>query len=340
MLPSNWQSAILRGVGAPVTPSNIHLLNTWQRAEGGGTANDANFNPLNTTQTMNGARSINSVGVKSYRSAAEGIQATVQTLLNGHYGPILAGLRSNASPVRIAQAIAASPWGAGEGVLHLLGRGGGGSSPLAVSPAAGPRAVPAAPGSLSPAPPSFKLPQITLPDVSGSLARIAEGWKPTETLQATTDSLLQQMLRGPSLVPTPRDLRGHSVQQTLATPAPATPSGSWDGTYGPATALAHLGEQFGLVPTSQKRDTRLSASGLVSDHWVGSKNAYAYDLGGSVPEMDQAARALTKRLGIPYSGGTLVATKVLNGLRYQLLYRTNVGGDHYNHIHVGVKRVG
>jgi len=340
VLPSNWQAAILRGIGAPVTPSNIHLLNAWQQAEGGGTANDANFNPLNTTQGASGARSINSVGVKSYRSAAQGIEATVQTLLNGHYGPILSGLRSSASPTRIAQAVAASPWGTGSGVLNVLGSGGG-RTPLssAVPPAAGPSAR-TAPGSPPSAPPSFKLPQIVFPDVSGSLSRIAEGWKPTETLQATTDALLSQMMQGPNLIPV-RDLRGHPITQTLRTPAPApSPGGTWDGTYAPATSLANLAERYGLSVTSQKRDTRLSASGLPSDHWVGSKNAYAYDVGGSVPEMDKAALALTHRLGIPYSGGSLVATKILNGLRYQLLYRTDVGGDHYSHIHIGVKRVG
>ena len=73
---------------------------------------------------------------------------------------------------------------------------------------------------------------------------------------------------------------------------------------------------------------------------MGSKNAYAYDLSGTVPEMDKAARAITQRLGIPYHGGELVGSVVRNGLRYQVLYRTNVGGNHFTHIHVGVKRVG
>jgi len=28
-----------------------------------------------------------------------------------------------------------------------------------------------------------------------------------------------------------------------------------------------------------------------------------------------------------------------NGYRIQVLYRTDVGGDHHNHIHVGVKKI-
>jgi hypothetical protein len=104
--------------------------------------------------------------------------------------------------------------------------------------------------------------------------------------------------------------------------------------------LAHIGIQDGLQITSTKRDRKLSSSGLPSDHWVGSKNAFAVDLSGSVDRMDAAAKRLATRLGIPYKGGALVATKTVGGLRYQLLYRTHVGGDHYSHIHVGVKRVG
>jgi hypothetical protein len=28
------------------------------------------------------------------------------------------------------------------------------------------------------------------------------------------------------------------------------------------------------------------------------------------------------------------------GIRFQLLWRTYVGGDHYDHIHIGARRVG
>jgi hypothetical protein len=124
-LPQNWAQSILRGIGAPVTPQNLRFLAAWQRAEGGGTANNANFNPLNTTQGAGGAGSINSVGVKSYRSAGQGIKATVQTLLNGHYGDIVSGLRSGrASADQLARSRSLSTWGTGGGVLRVLGSGG------------------------------------------------------------------------------------------------------------------------------------------------------------------------------------------------------------------------
>ena len=123
-LPAGWQRIILRRLGAPPTPENLRFLNAWHAAEGGGDKNAANFNPLNTTQGARGAGSINSVGVKSYRNAMQGLTATVQTLLNGHYDHIVQDLRSGrASAAQLGTDVAHSPWGTGSGVLHVLGSG-------------------------------------------------------------------------------------------------------------------------------------------------------------------------------------------------------------------------
>jgi len=90
MLGSSWAKTLLRALGDPVTQRNLNFLKTWQRWEGGGTANSADWNPLNTTSGQ--GRSINSVGVKAFGSPAAGIAATVATLRNGRYPAILAGL--------------------------------------------------------------------------------------------------------------------------------------------------------------------------------------------------------------------------------------------------------
>ena len=112
-LPPNWQQQVLRGIGAPVTPQNLQFLNQWHQREGGGDKNNANFNPLNTTQNAPGAGSINSVNVRSYISAGQGIKATVQTLLNGHYGDIVSGLRQNVGAARLAASPGLHTWGTG-----------------------------------------------------------------------------------------------------------------------------------------------------------------------------------------------------------------------------------
>jgi hypothetical protein len=117
---TQWATDLLNQLGLPVTAENIKALGAWAQAEG----TRASFNPLATTQSMPGATSFNGVGVRNYASYADGIRATAQTLTNGHYPNILAALRSGNSAVAVAQAVAASPWGTGQGVLRVLGASG------------------------------------------------------------------------------------------------------------------------------------------------------------------------------------------------------------------------
>lgn len=115
---------------------------------------------------------------------------------------------------------------------------------------------------------------------------------------------------------------------------------SWGGTKYIADQLSYLVRGSGLKVTSEKRDRKNTASGGVSDHWVGSKNAYAYDMSGSVSDMDKAARMLLLAFGIRWNGGSIVKNIQRGPYRIQILYRTDVGGNHYDHIHIGVRRVG
>lgn len=112
----NFASDILNGIGAPVTPENIKFIEAWMRAEGGADHN----NPLNTTQGAPGATDFNSVGVKTYTSYEQGVQATIQTLTNGLYGNILDALKAGTSAMSAADALAASPWGTGALVQQIL----------------------------------------------------------------------------------------------------------------------------------------------------------------------------------------------------------------------------
>lgn len=132
-----------------------------------------------------------------------------------------------------------------------------------------------------------------------------------------------------------------------APPAPADiqaglcPAGPWGGTQGPVEALSRLA---GLPVTSVKRDRRATASGGVSDHWTGCAECFAMDLATTAPAGDVAASRLATAVGGPgyadwgSEGGVLNAERC--GIRFQLLWRTYVGGNHWNHIHVGARRVG
>lgn len=116
-----WATAVLRAVGAPITKENLRFVQAWQRAEGGG----ASFNPLNTTQQWKNASSYNSVGVRNYTSAADGVAATAHTLLNGYYPKIVAGLRSGklSAPQLASMTDELGKWGTGSGVLRVLNSG-------------------------------------------------------------------------------------------------------------------------------------------------------------------------------------------------------------------------
>jgi biotin carboxyl carrier protein len=131
---SEWQSQILRGVGAPITPANLQVVDAWQRAEGGTALN----NPFNTTQLAPGASSYNSVGVRNYPTPQAGIDATIQTLRNGRYQNVLDALRQGTSAMGTAQAIAASPWGTGAGVERVLGGPSGAPAPTLPAPSVSP----------------------------------------------------------------------------------------------------------------------------------------------------------------------------------------------------------
>jgi peptidoglycan hydrolase CwlO-like protein len=109
-----WAQALLVAMRFPVTADNVAAVTAWEMAEGGHWYNTAYFNPLNTTQSMPGAKVFNSVGVKAYTSWRQGLEATVKTLKNGYYGSIIDALRRGNDAEAVARAVGASPWGTGD----------------------------------------------------------------------------------------------------------------------------------------------------------------------------------------------------------------------------------
>jgi len=106
-----WAGALCEMLGLiPYTNSLVGLV-AWETAEGGGFGNEAENNALNTTEPFDGSFPINSVGVQSYRTARDGLLATVATITMSPYGGIVEALRAGATPWQIAEEIGASPWG-------------------------------------------------------------------------------------------------------------------------------------------------------------------------------------------------------------------------------------
>lgn len=141
-----------------------------------------------------------------------------------------------------------------------------------------------------------------------------------------------------------------------AAPGELRLGGRYRGTQGVARQLQRIGGQ-GLVVSSDKRDNQNPYSGDDSDHDYGNKDAYAVDLatpGVQVPDRakDRAAFEIMRALGDKkYKLGQAIDTqrgvfniRTANGgvVRVQVIYRGSgdaYGGNHLNHIHVGVKRL-
>jgi hypothetical protein len=136
--------ALLQRLGFPVTTENVRALTGWAAAEGGHFHNDARYNPLNTTQPAPGAGNTGTQGnIKVYRSWDQGLDATVETLRNGRYAPILAALKNGNSAEAVGAAIGKTPWGT-NGSLVTRTIGSTPAKPIGSLPTATPAAARAA----------------------------------------------------------------------------------------------------------------------------------------------------------------------------------------------------
>jgi hypothetical protein len=92
--------------------------------------------------------------------------------------------------------------------------------------------------------------------------------------------------------------------------------------------------------SSQKRSRVKTASGNVSDHYKGNLSAYAIDIPASGKKGDELLACIMKKFNngshSSYKGGSWLNVNV-GGYRYQFGWRVK---DHYDHIHVGVKKIG
>ena len=120
--------------------------------------------------------------------------------------------------------------------------------------------------------------------------------------------------------------------------------GVWGGSMERALEIAKLANDFvgTNIVSSQKRSRVNTASGNVSDHWVGNPNTYAVDLatGPNTPENLEKGDELFTEIVTFLDRSDLTPGAWHNiqkdGYRYQIGWRV---ADHYDHIHVGVKKL-
>lgn len=116
--PATWAVAFLGSIGARATACNRRAIEAWEAAEGGNWANQAAFNPLNSTEPEPGSSTFQSVGpgaapIRIYTSWRQGLEATAATITNGLYQPVLSALAAGNDAKSVADAVSASPWGTG-----------------------------------------------------------------------------------------------------------------------------------------------------------------------------------------------------------------------------------
>jgi hypothetical protein len=117
---------------------------------------------------------------------------------------------------------------------------------------------------------------------------------------------------------------------------------------------AFLGRMAELLPkplivTTGTNHSKYTTSGSISDHWAGNAIDFGSLRNGFPPTGggygDQIAEAAFLAAGEPQpsahakalEGGAYTITQA--GLRIQIIWKSYVGGDHYNHIHVGLRRI-
>jgi hypothetical protein len=113
------------------------------------------------------------------------------------------------------------------------------------------------------------------------------------------------------------------------------PGGGFGGAEAPVLRAIEIGRANGLTVTSTKR----TSGSTGSDHHISQTRSFACDLSNGsspTPQMDATAREIAAKLGHPgFSSGVLNVT--LGPVRAQLMWRTDVGGNHFNHVHFGVR---
>jgi hypothetical protein len=98
-LPSGWETCVLEGVGASVTPNAVADLDDWQVVEGGSTNNTASYNPFNALQVTDSSGTplpavMSSNGFPAFTTWADGCAATVAALLQPSMAPIVTALKA------------------------------------------------------------------------------------------------------------------------------------------------------------------------------------------------------------------------------------------------------
>jgi hypothetical protein len=121
--------------------------------------------------------------------------------------------------------------------------------------------------------------------------------------------------------------------------------GDWGGSLPKLISVLPAGS---WKASSQKRGKKLSKSGITSDHYMGNTDSYAGDFfvstafGGDEAKATAFAIAVARNAGKNIDSWDPYIGKFLNiysgDHRIQIIWQSMVGGNHYDHVHVGVTK--
>jgi hypothetical protein len=157
----------------------------------------------------------------------------------------------------------------------------------------------------------------------------------------TQPSQAQTQQPQPNAAATPRASGGGTLQGSQT----GGQGGNWGGALPKLISILPPGNWYA---GSQKRGKVNTKSGGVSDHYSGNSTAYACDFGLNSTFKGNKSAATKFCIDVannagqnitswsPYVGSHL-SFNTSDGYRVQIIWLSNVGGNHYDHVHLGVK---
>lgn len=145
---------------------------------------------------------------------------------------------------------------------------------------------------------------------------------------------------------TPLDPRGgrHTVGDTKGSTGgvgPAlgpmnTPQGVIEGVVIPMAQRRGINVTAESVRAANKRHSRLTLTGGRSDHSGPGDERWAIDAAGDKAAMAELANDIAEYFGLNWDGSGAVSGEWQN-FDVQLIHRSMVGGNHYTHVHFGLR---
>lgn len=337
-------------VGGKWTKEKSRFFDAWAQAEG----TKAAYNPFATTKKgYAGETNFNSVGVKNYRDPATGRQATFDTITNGYYPNIVNLLkRDDVTAEQLANAVAASPWGTGAGVLRVLGV----TDASAYEEAANvmDKGKTLLTGQREIADPTFKRLSALMPtegymNAMTKLGPLADRMAQHQQQQQENAVAMAQQLRPSTPVEQPAMPSVDNPVTPWNDPLPGGNTSKWvvmrsgadregmptnPAVFDFVSSVAQVYGKPLTIGTGTAHNQFVKGTNRESEHWKGN----AADIPATGKELTRMGQDALIAAGMPEAQARKKTGGVFNVNGYQILFNTNTGGNHFNHLHVGVGR--